>query len=61
MFQNESDYMITIDELCDMLCIGKNTAYYLLNTKQIDAFKIGRNWKIPKDSVIKFITNERHR
>ena len=25
--------LITVDELCDMLAIGKNTAYNLLNTK----------------------------
>lgn len=39
---NSYDDLITIDDLCDMLAIGKNTAYHLLNTNQIHAFRIGR-------------------
>ena len=32
---NSYDDLITIDDLCDMLAIGKNTAYHLLNTNQM--------------------------
>lgn len=38
------EYLITIEELCEMLSIGKNTAYRLLKTNQIKAFKIERIW-----------------
>ena len=47
--------LITVDELCDMLASGKNTAYNLLNTKKIKAFRIGRTWKIARQSVIDYI------
>lgn len=47
--------LITVDELCDMLAIGKNTAYNLLNTKKIKAFRIGRTWKIGRQAVIDYI------
>ncbi|WP_278319588.1 helix-turn-helix domain-containing protein [Hespellia stercorisuis] len=47
--------MVSIDDLCEMLSIGKNTAYHLLKTQQIKSFKIGRIWKIPKESVINYI------
>lgn len=47
--------VMEIDELCDMLGIGKNTAYQLLNDGEIDAFKVGTVWKIPKKSVENFI------
>ena len=47
--------LITVDELCDMLAIGKNTAYNLLITKKIKAFRIGRTWKIAKQAVIDYI------
>lgn len=56
MFQDTYNDMISIDDLCEMLTIGKNTAYNLLNTNQIKAFKIGRIWKIPRNSVAEFIT-----
>ena len=47
--------LITIEELCEILSIGKNTAYRLLNTKEISAFRIGRIWKIPISSVSSYI------
>lgn len=53
---NQYDDIITIDELCDILMIGKNLAYRLLTEKKIKAFRIGKKWKIPKSSVEKFIS-----
>lgn len=50
--------LITIEELCEVLSIGRNTAYVLLNTKKIKAFQIGRVWKIPMQSVEQFIRDE---
>lgn len=49
------DEIITIDELCDILMIGKNTAYRLLTEKKIKAFRIGKKWRIPKTSIKEFI------
>lgn len=47
--------LISIDELCKALMVGKSTAYSLLRNGSIKAFKIGRIWKIPKGSVPDFI------
>ncbi len=47
--------LISIDELCETLMIGKNLAYRLLTEKQIKAFKIGKKWKIPRSSVKSYI------
>ena len=47
--------LITVEELCEALTVGKNTAYRLLNNKEISAFRIGRMWKIPRQSVTAFI------
>ncbi len=55
MFQNNYDDMVTIDELCEMLAIGRNTAYSLLKSGEIKAFKIGRIWKIPRDAVSEYV------
>lgn len=48
--------LLTIDELCDILMVGKNIAYRLLTEKKIKAFRIGKKWKIPKSAVEDFIT-----
>lgn len=47
--------LLTIDELCDVLMIGRNTAYRLLNSGSLPAFRIGRCWKIPKEAVQEFL------
>lgn len=47
--------IISIDELCELLAIGRNTAYKLLNNGDIKGFKIGRNWKIPRKSVEEYV------
>lgn len=49
--------LISVNEMCNMLGIGKNTAYTILNNKKIKAFRIGRIWKIPRQSVIDYIYN----
>lgn len=50
--------IIEIDGLCEMLGIGKNTAYQLLNDQEIDAFKVGTVWKIPKKSIEEFVNRK---
>ena len=58
MYIEPSRDIITIEELCESLSIGKNTAYSLLNSKEIPAFRIGRSWKIPKESVARYINKK---
>ena len=54
MFDEYND-MLTIEELCELLNMGRNAAYYLLIYKKIKGFKIGSKWKIPKVAVEAFI------
>ena len=54
MLDTYSD-IITIDELCEILMVGRNAAYQLLNQGQIKAFRIGNRWKIPKTAIIAYI------
>lgn len=55
---NETTDLISIEELCSILLIGRNKAYELLNNKKIKAFRIGKTWKIPRLSVDEFILLE---
>lgn len=47
--------VMTFNECKDLLKVGKNTMLELLHTNQIQGFKIGSRWKIPKESVVEFI------
>ena len=58
MFNEYSD-VITIDELCEMLRIGRNKAYELLRSGKIKAFRCGRLWIISKDAVVEFVLGNR--
>lgn len=54
MFRDYGD-ILTINELMEMLQIGRTAAYYLLNTGQIKSFRVGRNHRIPREQVIDYI------
>ncbi len=58
MIENTSEDLITVDEFCESLLIGKNLAYRLLGSGQINCFKINRIWKIPRSSVCEYIDNQ---
>ncbi|MDE5558421.1 MAG: helix-turn-helix domain-containing protein [Ruminococcus sp.] len=47
--------IITIEELMKLLNIGKNTAYRLLESREIKGFILGNKWKIPIESVNSYI------
>ena len=44
MFESYDD-LVTIEDLREMLGIGKNAAYELLQRNLIKSFHIGRSWK----------------
>lgn len=47
--------VISTDEFCEIMMLGRNQAYKLLNSGCLRAFRIGRCWKIPKAAVIEFL------
>ncbi len=53
--QYENAEIITVEELMELLQIGKSTAYQLLDSGEIKAFRIGRKWKIPKSAIYEYI------
>ena len=61
----ESDYniknraynedILTVNEMMDMLAIGKNTAYKLLREGKIKSFRLGNSYKVLRKSVQEYI------
>lgn len=56
LFTNYPD-IISVAQLMDILQIGRILAYKLIEEKKIKALKIGREYKIIKNSVLEFINN----
>ncbi len=59
MLLNQENDILTVDDLCEVLRIGKNTAYKLINSGKLKCYRMNRVWKIPKISVIEYIDCER--
>ncbi|WP_368211030.1 helix-turn-helix domain-containing protein [Blautia wexlerae] len=46
---------MTVDDVSQYLCIGKNTVYELLHSNQLKGFRIGKSWRISKDALNLYI------
>lgn len=54
MLENWDDFL-TVEELCEVLKIGRNAAYRLLNSGELKAIRNGRVWRVPKQAVIEYV------
>lgn len=59
ILNNTSD-ILTIPEVRDILFIGRNKAYELINSGEITGFKVGRSWRVSKLALIHFIDKSEH-
>lgn len=57
MFPDYPD-IVTVKQLREMLGISRQLAYDLISDGELQAIKIGTSFKIPKVSVINFVTEE---
>lgn len=54
LFKDYPD-ILSVEQLMEMLHIGKVLAYKLITDKKIKAVKIGREYKIIKSSLIDYV------
>lgn len=54
MFEGYSD-ILTVEEAAEALRIGYNALYDLLNSGKLKAYKNGRVWRIPKESIKAYV------
>lgn len=54
MFEEYRD-LLTLEELCEALSIGKNQAYQLVSSGELSCMRTGRTWKIPKPALIDYV------
>ena len=53
------DDVLTFKELQSVLKIGRNKCYELLQNEIIPSIRIGKNYRIPKINVIKYLQNQK--
>ena len=54
MFEQYPD-ILTAEEVCEALRMGYNAVYKLLSEGKLRAYKNGRVWRIPRDSLKEYI------
>ena len=47
--------VLTPREIMDILGIGKNSIYDLLNSGQLQGFRVGRSWRVTEDALEEFM------
>lgn len=55
---NDYPDIMTVSDITDILYIGKNKVYELLENGIIKGFRIGRVWKIPKAALQEYILTQ---
>ena len=56
MFEGYAD-ILTVEEAAEALRVGYNALYELLNSGKPKAYKNGRVWRIPKESIKSYVLN----
>ncbi len=54
MFADYPD-IVTVEQLQKMLGISRHTAYALIDKEYLSAIKVGKAYRVPKISVIKYV------
>ena len=54
MFSEYSD-ILSVGDICEILLIGRNRTYELLNSGDIKGFRVGRTWRVPKKNLETYI------
>ena len=54
MFEQYPD-ILTVEEVYEALRMGYNAVYDLLNEGKLKAYKNGRVWRIPKESLVRYV------
>ena len=56
----ENEYL-TPKEVMNLLYIGRNTFYKLVNSGELPAFRVGKLWRVARKDLIAFFNGQLHR
>ncbi len=55
IFLEKLPLVLRVEDLSELLSIGRNTAYELVRSGQIRSIRIGRCYRIPRDAVAEYL------
>lgn len=48
--------LLTPKDVMDILGVGKNTVYWLLDSGKLSGFRVGKSWRIPIKNIQEFMS-----
>ena len=54
---NSMPLVLSVYDVADTLSIGRNKAYALVKSGEIQALRVGNSFRIPRDAFIEFLRN----
>ena len=55
---NEYGDILSVEDVMEILGIGKNAAYELFRSGEIKCFRLKNRWKVPKQAIIDYINEK---
>lgn len=59
MFEQYDD-ILTIEEIAEILKIGRTQAYRIVRSGNLKGYKEGKDWKIPKLALKQYVISQSH-
>ena len=56
-FFEEYPNMLTVEQMCDILNINRETGYRMIRRGEFEFLKLGRAIRIPKHQILEYIVN----
>ena len=53
---DEFDYLLTVEEAQEILKMSRNCVYEILRSGELKGYQQGRNWRIPKQAVMEYVS-----
>ena len=53
----EPPLVLRVEDLSQMLSIGRNTAYALVRSGEIRSIRIGKSYRIPREAIEEYLSN----
>ena len=57
MFEQYDD-ILTIEEIAEILKIGRTQAYRIVRSGNLKGYKEGKDWKIPKQALKQYVISQ---
>lgn len=52
---NQEESVLTIQDVCDALKVGRNRVYKMLASRELKGWRIGHTWKITQSSLQEYL------